>query len=70
MILVCNNSDAVDELLDTLQWDSSATSIARMARMHAKRYFTSMVKLRENETYAQAIREVAAIGDPNGLLPF
>lgn len=70
MILVCNDSDAVDELLDTLQWDSSAISIARVARMHAKRAFASMVKLRENEAYAQAIREVAAIGDPNGLLPF
>ncbi|SER08564.1 beta-N-acetylhexosaminidase [Nitrosomonas sp. Nm51] len=70
MILVCNDFQAADELLETLQWNISATSLARLARMHGKRHFASMMKLREDAAYAQAVREVGAIGDPNELLPF
>ena len=70
MVLVCNDSEAVDELLDTLQWNVSAASLARYAHMHGKRYFASMTKLREDAAYVQAIRDISAIGNPNEILPF
>ncbi|MCB1949216.1 MAG: beta-N-acetylhexosaminidase [Burkholderiales bacterium] len=70
MILVCNDPQAADELLETLQWNISATSLARLARMHGKKRFASMMKLREDAAYVRAVREVGAIGDPNELLPF
>ncbi|MCP5245307.1 MAG: beta-N-acetylhexosaminidase [Burkholderiales bacterium] len=70
MILVCNDAQAVDELLGKLQWNISAATLARYARMHGKRYFVSMTKLREDAAYVQAIREISAIGDPNEILPF
>lgn len=70
MILVCNDSKAVDELLDQLQWNISTASLARFAHMHGKKHFISMTKLREDAAYVQAVREISAIGDPNEVLPF
>ncbi|PTN12653.1 beta-N-acetylhexosaminidase [Nitrosomonas aestuarii] len=70
MILVCNNSQGADELLDKLQWNPSAASLARFAHMHGKKHFASMIKLREDATYVQAVREISAIGDPNEVLTF
>ena len=35
MILVCNNSAGADEILNGLQWEMPATSLSRLARMHA-----------------------------------
>ncbi len=70
MVLVCNDSQAADELLETLQWNTTAVSLARMAHMHGKKHFVSYPKLREDPVYVQAVHEISAIGDPNGELPF
>ncbi len=70
MILVCNDSQAVDELLETLQWTISATSLARLSHMRGRRHFASRTELREDHDYVQAVHEVSAIGDPNGQLSF
>lgn len=70
MVLVCNDSQAADELLETLQWKTSVTSIARLAHMHGRRYFASRTELREDSAYDKAMREISAIGDPNGQLSF
>lgn len=70
MILVCNDTQAEDELLNSLQWNISAASLARLARMHAKKRFASMVKLREDGDYIQAVRDISAVDDPKAVLPF
>jgi beta-N-acetylhexosaminidase len=70
MILVCNDTQAVDELLNTLEWNISATSLARLARMHGKKRFTSMITLREDGDYIQAVRDISVIDDPKAILPF
>ncbi|GKS69629.1 beta-N-acetylhexosaminidase [Nitrosomonas sp. PY1] len=61
MILVCNNKDGVDEILQALQWDMLATSRLRLARMHAKQLADSMLKLREQKDYIQAVDEIDSI---------
>ena len=69
MILVCNNAEGADEVLHGLEWNISATSTSRLARMHAKNHFGSLMKLREQHDYVQAIREISAIGCKNEELP-
>ncbi len=70
MILVCNDTQAEDDLLNTLEWDISAASLARLARMHGKKKFASMVKLREDGDYIQAVRAISFVGDLKAALPF
>jgi len=70
MILVCNNTQSSDELLSSLQWDMPATSLARLARMHSKRLFESIVKLREDQAFVHAVKQISAIGKRNEELPF
>lgn len=69
MILVCNNPQSSDELLSSLQWDMSAISLARLARMHSKKYFESMIKLRESEMYVYAVKQIGGLGQRNDELP-
>ncbi len=69
MVLVCNNPAAADELLEGLQWDTPAVSLARMVRMHGRPNCDSRVKLHENPRYLRAARDVAGIGVANGELP-
>ncbi|PSJ17284.1 beta-N-acetylhexosaminidase [Nitrosomonas supralitoralis] len=69
MILVCNNPAGTDQILKGLQWEMSATSLSRFARMHAKNHIGSMTKLRENGDYVRAVREISIIGCESGELP-
>ncbi|HLP81294.1 MAG TPA: beta-N-acetylhexosaminidase [Nitrosomonas sp.] len=69
MILVCNNSEGVDNILAALKWEMSALSLARLARMHARRMFGSLTKLREYGEYVEAIREISVIGFESEELP-
>lgn len=69
MILVCSNPAGADEILNELQWEMSATSLSRVARLHARNTFGSMIKLRENGDYVQAVREISVIGCQNEELP-
>ncbi|MBP6056868.1 MAG: beta-N-acetylhexosaminidase [Nitrosomonas sp.] len=69
MILVCNNSTGADEILAGLQWEMSAISLSRLARLHARNNFGSMTKLRENGDYVQAVHEISVVGCENEELP-
>lgn len=69
MVLVCNNPQGADALLSQLQWEMSATSLSRLARMHARNNFGSMTKLHENADYVQAVREIGGIGCESLHLP-
>ena len=70
MVLVCNNPQSLDQLLAELEWDTSAVSMARIARMHGKwQHPVSIIKLRENPDYIKAIKEIGGIGIGNLELP-
>ena len=43
--------------------------LARLARMHGRARAKSMVKLREEARYADALRAIAGIGAKEGELP-
>jgi beta-N-acetylhexosaminidase len=57
-------------LLANLQWDISAQSLARLARMHGKHHPADMTTLREDAEFMQAVHQVAQIGKTEGDLPF
>jgi beta-N-acetylhexosaminidase len=69
MVLVCNDADSSDQLLDSLQWELSAASVARLARMRGQRVTGSLIQLHEMEQFIRAVREVSAIGLENDTLP-
>ena len=70
MILVCNDAQAADQLLETLQWEIPAVSLARLAHMRGRRYAKSMIHLRAEGTYVRAVREISEIGISNQALLF
>ena len=69
MVLVCNDPQAVDELHAGLNYSMPAVGLARLARMHGRQHAGSMVKLREEMQYTQALRAIAGIGARDGELP-
>lgn len=62
MALVCNNCDAADEVLASLDWMMPATSIARIARLHGRPHAPTLTELRELPHYAAAVHDIAGIG--------
>ncbi len=70
MVLVCNSPAAADELLHGLDYTMPAPNLARLARMHGRANADSMIKLRENTRYAQAVHALGGIGKRSGDLPF
>jgi beta-N-acetylhexosaminidase len=62
MILLCNRPDLADELLANLDWQISAQSIARLARMHGAHHPASRVALRESSYYVEAIKHIGLLG--------
>jgi len=70
MVLLCNRPDLADELLSKLEWDISAVSLARLARMHGKLHPATMVELHENAEFVHALHAVANIGVSEGALRF
>ncbi|MDN5753034.1 MAG: beta-N-acetylhexosaminidase [Nitrosospira sp.] len=69
MVLLCNNPTAADTLLAELQWNISAISVARLARMRGRPHPESAVKLHENPDFVKAVREIGGIGISSGELP-
>lgn len=69
MVLVCNDPQAVDELHAGLNYLMPAVGLARLARMHGRQHAESMVKLREEMQYTQALHAIAGIGARDGELP-
>jgi beta-N-acetylhexosaminidase len=62
MALVCNWPDLADEVLSRLEFDWSATSRARLARMHGQPHPLSMTQLREQARYVEALHRIAGLG--------
>jgi len=69
MVLTCNNPAAADELLAGFNFSIPAVSLARLARMHGRAHAESMVKLREDAHYVDALRSIAGLGLKSGDLP-
>jgi beta-N-acetylhexosaminidase len=69
MALVCNDSEAADALLAGLQWNMPAVSLARLARMHGLPHPESIVQLRENADFVNAVAKISGIGIYSGILP-
>ena len=68
MALVCNRPDLADEVLARLEFDWSATSRARLARMHGQAHPLSMTQLREQARYVEALHHIAGLGLDSGTL--
>jgi beta-N-acetylhexosaminidase len=69
IVLICNDPQAVDELLDALDYAMPAVGLARLARMHGRQRPLAMTRLREDARYASALHAIAAIGRRDGELP-
>jgi beta-N-acetylhexosaminidase len=69
MVLVCNDPAAADQLLDNLDYTMPAVSLMRLARMHGRRQFESMVALRGDTRYVNALHAIAGVGLKSGDLP-
>jgi len=69
MILTCNNPAAADELLAGFSFSIPAVSLARLARMHGRAHAESMVKLRGDAQYVDALRSIAGLGLKSRDLP-
>ncbi len=70
MVLLCNRPDLADELLDALQWQMSAVSMARLARMHGRHHPGGMDALHESAEFMRAVHHVATLGVEEGNLRF
>lgn len=68
MALICNRPDLADEVLAKLDFDWSAASRARLARLHGEGHALSMTELREQTAYSRARHAIAALGVESGDL--
>jgi beta-N-acetylhexosaminidase len=68
MVLVCNRPDLADDLLQNLERQISAVSMARLARMHGRHHPPSLVELHENAEFMRAVHAVANLGVTEGDL--
>ena len=69
MVLVCNDAAAVDELFGAFSYAMPAVGLARLARLHGRSAPDSMVKLREDARYVEALHAIAGLGQRSGELP-
>jgi beta-N-acetylhexosaminidase len=69
MVLVCNSSQSADELFSGFEYTMPAVGLARLARMHGRPHAETMVKLREDAQYANALHAISGIGMRDGELP-
>jgi len=69
MVLICNNAPAVDEVYGAFSYTMPAISLARLGRMHGRPQAESMIGLREDARYTQALHAMSGIGVHDGELP-
>ena len=69
MVLVCNDPAAVDALYGSFSYAMPAVGLARLARLHGRSAADSMVKLREDPRYVDALHAIAGLGQGSGELP-
>ena len=68
MALICNRPDLADEVLTRLDFEWSAASRVRLARLHGEPHPLSMTDLREQTAYTRARHAIAALGLESGNL--
>jgi beta-N-acetylhexosaminidase len=68
MALICNRPDLADEVLAKLDFEWSAASRVRLARLHGEPHALSMTDLREQTAYSRARHAIAALGMESGNL--
>ena len=69
MVLVCNDPATVDTLYGGFDYHMPPVALARLARLHGRTAADSMVKLREDVRYVDALRATAGLGQESGELP-
>jgi beta-N-acetylhexosaminidase len=69
MVIVCHDTAGIDELQSSLRHPMPPPSLARLARLRGRPAPGSMVKLREDGHYTQALRDISGIGARDGELP-
>ena len=69
IVLICNNAPAVDEVFSAFSYPMPAVSLARLGRMHGRPQAESMIGLREDGRYTQALHAMSGIGVRDGELP-
>lgn len=69
MVLICNNALGVDEVYGAFSYTMPAVSLARLGRMHGRPQAESMIGLREDARYTQALHAMAGVGVRDGELP-
>lgn len=68
MALICNRPDLADEVLARLDFDWSAASLARLARLHGQPKPLTMTALLEQPAYTRARHAIASLGLESGSL--
>jgi beta-N-acetylhexosaminidase len=68
MVLACNDPEASDEILADLHYTMPAVSLVRLARMHGRRAFEDMIKLREDSRYVSGLHALSGVGLESGNL--
>ncbi len=68
MALICNRPDLADEVLAGLDFEWSAASRVRLARLHGEPHPLSMTDLREQTAYSRARHAIASLGLESGNL--
>jgi beta-N-acetylhexosaminidase len=69
MALVCNNPSGVDELCRSFSRKVPPVALARLARVHGRPEAPSLVGLREDARYGDALRSISGLGHDTGDLP-
>jgi len=63
LVLVCNRTDAMDEVLDGLTWKAGRHHAERVARLAPKGPAPRMGELQVSEVYRAALRDLEALAD-------
>ncbi len=63
LVLVCNDTNAMDEVLDGLKWKAGRHHAERLARLAPKGPAPRMGELRVSEVYRAALRDLEALAD-------
>lgn len=68
MVLLCNQPALADTLLESLEWEMSAMSMARLARLHGQYRPMTHTELREDSLFMDAVHRVGQVSMPEGDL--
>jgi len=63
LVLVCNDTNAMDEVLDGLKWKAGRHHAERLARLGPRGPAPHMGELRVSEVYRAALRDLEALAD-------